>query len=114
MLLLGFEVSFNEKLYLKMPQVLHGQAWRLGLIGGVAGASLMRVPAIAVRAADVLGLNVLGELVDIVGVAPGIEVADLVEIYIVDVNGAVLRASGRKRKRLEVSCLAQTLNIPEV
>ena len=74
----------------------------------------MRIPAISMRAADFLGLDVLGELVDIVGVASGVELADLVEIYIVNVHGAVLRASGGEGKWLEVFCLAKALNIPEV
>lgn len=93
---------------------LHGEAGRLWLVSGVAGASFVGVPAVAMGAADVLGLDILGELVDIVGVASGVQLAHLVEIDIVDVNGAVLRASGRESKRLEVFCLPETLNIPQV
>lgn len=97
-----------------MPGGLHGEAGGVWLVGGVAGASFVGVPAVAMGAADVLGLDVLGELVDIVGVASGVQLADLVEIDIVDVNGAVLRASGGEGERLEVFCLPETLNIPQV
>ena len=110
----GLGGQFQREIVPKMGEGLHGEAGRFWLVGSVACASFMGVSAVAVRVADVLGLDVLGELVDIVGVASGVELADLVEIDVVDVDGAVLRASGREGERLQVFRLPETLNIPQV